>query len=120
MNSVLVKLLHILYDADVLSENVLIKWHRMDKEDEYKAIKKQVQCSTVLLIILVVDQTIFCIFIMILQTFYKTKSIHFVVVQLFLVVVIYNFLFLLLFVLSLLLLLLLLLRLLIFVFLLCR
>ena len=43
VNTVLVKLLHILYDADVLSENVLIKWHRMDKEDEYKAIKKQVQ-----------------------------------------------------------------------------
>nr|XP_022323176.1 translation initiation factor eIF-2B subunit epsilon-like [Crassostrea virginica] len=42
VNTVLVKLLHILYDADVLSENVLIKWHRMDKEDEYKAIKKQV------------------------------------------------------------------------------
>ena len=80
MNTVLVKLLHILYDADVMTENVLIKWHRMDKEDEYKAIKKQVQCCTVLLDMLVVDQTIFCIFIMILQTFYKTKSIHFVVV----------------------------------------
>ena len=59
VNTVLVKLLHILYDADVLSENVLIKWHRMDKEDEYKAIKKQVQCDyRDLLIMQVVDQTI--------------------------------------------------------------
>lgn len=42
VSTLLVKLLHILYDADILSEVVLIKWHNMEKEEEYKAIAKQV------------------------------------------------------------------------------
>nr|XP_034300396.1 translation initiation factor eIF-2B subunit epsilon isoform X2 [Crassostrea gigas] len=42
VSTLLVKLLNILYDADILSEVVLIKWHNMEKEEEYKAIAKQV------------------------------------------------------------------------------
>ncbi|XP_062611312.1 translation initiation factor eIF-2B subunit epsilon-like [Saccostrea cucullata] len=42
VNTLLVKILHTLYDLDILSEQVLIKWHNLDKEEEYKAIKHQV------------------------------------------------------------------------------
>ena len=56
------------------------------KRTNTKPSKNRYSDSTVLLIMQVVDQTIFCIFIMILQACYKTKSIHVVVVVVIVVV----------------------------------